>query len=672
MLSSTAFAEGFDARQFSPIAGSEGVFSVESTQTLEHLDYDIKLLADYANTPLQFSCTHEGCPAKLEHLLTASLSAAIGVLNFLEVGIVLPFIPYEGYNAGFKDRQGQKRISSQRGVFGDMQIRAKGRILKRSDYHGFGLGAGLVLTMPTGNASAYVGSASVTGHPYVSLDYEIGPVEMMLNIGMTFRKKTTFLDYNLGQGFNYGFGLNYHVIEDWLDLKGELFGETPMSKDATKNYHNSAEFLLGAKLMTPIGLHVTTGAGAGIGNGTRNPGYRVLLGLEYQPRVSDTDGDGIYDHRDLCVTIAGSADFEGCPNPDTDSDGWCDPWIESDEMATRFECIRTDACPLNAGIEAYNGCPEPDSDADGWCDAWIEDKAIADNFGCKMTDACETLEGIDDFYGCPSPDTDGDGWCDPWVNDEETAQAHQCKMTDLCPLLAGDDEFTGCPDPDADGDGICAAFVSELGLYEHFFCSGIDQCSNEAEDFDDFQDDDGCPDPDNDNDGICDPWVSELGLQDKYANICVGNDLCPNEPETINGYQDDDGCPDTGKQYVIVKDDKIEILDTLYFDTNKATIKEKSHSLLNQLAQTMMAHKEIVHVDVEGHTDDTGKYERNVILSQQRAESVRNYLIARGVEQNRLGAKGYGPDKPIDPAKTKKARALNRRVEFIITQRSSQ
>ena len=107
----------------------------------------------------------------------------------------------------------------------------------------------------------------------------------------------------------------------------------------------------------------------------------------------------------------------------------------------------------------------------------------------------------------------------------------------------------------------------------------------------------------------------------------------------------------------------------IYFDNNKATIKKKSNSLLDQIALSILANPEIKHVSVEGHTDDTGKYEHNIVLSRQRAQAVVDYLIKKGVAPERLSAIGYGPDKPLDPAKTSKARALNRRVEFVITDR---
>ncbi|HUT77289.1 MAG TPA: OmpA family protein, partial [Polyangia bacterium] len=72
------------------------------------------------------------------------------------------------------------------------------------------------------------------------------------------------------------------------------------------------------------------------------------------------------------------------------------------------------------------------------------------------------------------------------------------------------------------------------------------------------------------------------------------------------------------------------------------------------------------------HTDDRGKRDYNVDLSERRAQSVRRYLIDVGVEAGRLEAKGFGPEKPLAPNITAGGRARNRRVEFHITDRAGE
>jgi outer membrane protein OmpA-like peptidoglycan-associated protein/opacity protein-like surface antigen len=236
-------------------------------------------------------------------------------------------------------------------------------------------------------------------------------------------------------------------------------------------------------------------------------------------------------------------------------------------------------------------------------------------------DKCPREAGPRENGGCPDKDTDGDGIVD---------------RKDKCPDKAGPAERDGCPEEDADKDGIV---------------DSKDKCPNDAEDKDGFEDEDGCPDPDNDKDGVPDKL-----------------DKCPNEPETINGYQDDDGCPDSGpppKAKIDLQKHQIVIMDKVFFDTNKATIKPVSFALLDQVAQILRGHSEIK-VEIQGHTDSQGDMDHNIQLSKERAESVRTYLIKKGVDPARMISGGYGPTVPIADNKTKAGREANRRVEFHI------
>jgi OOP family OmpA-OmpF porin len=73
-----------------------------------------------------------------------------------------------------------------------------------------------------------------------------------------------------------------------------------------------------------------------------------------------------------------------------------------------------------------------------------------------------------------------------------------------------------------------------------------------------------------------------------------------------------------------------------------------------------------VRVRVEGHTDSTGDAKYNLGLSYRRAESVKNYLVSKGIDANRLSVVGFGEDKPLVSNKTRAGRAVNRRVEFKV------
>lgn len=218
--------------------------------------------------------------------------------------------------------------------------------------------------------------------------------------------------------------------------------------------------------------------------------------------------------------------------------------------------------------------------------------------------------------------------------------------------------------PDTDADGLCDAWVSEEGQSEKYaaVCTGLDNCPEEAEDFDGYQDDDGCPDADNDRDGLCDPWVEAKGLLTQFAHVCKKVDLCPEQAESMNGYKDEDGCPDE----VPVPPKKVFILEGVNFESGKATITTDSYVSLMKVVDIMEAFPETT-FEIVGHTDNVGRPEKNKQLSADRAESVKNFLVEKGVSESRMVTRGVGDSEPIAANTTAEGRAKNRRIEFTRT-----
>jgi OmpA-OmpF porin, OOP family len=216
-----------------------------------------------------------------------------------------------------------------------------------------------------------------------------------------------------------------------------------------------------------------------------------------------------------------------------------------------------------------------------------------------------------------STDRDGDG-----IPDE----------VDQCPDVPEDkdgfEDQDGCPDYDNDKDGIYDA---------------QDQCPDQPEDRDGFQDLDGCPDFDNDKDGIADSL-----------------DKCPNQPETYNGYKDEDGCPDEKPEEI----KQTLILKGVNFKTASAELLEESYYVLENVFNSLEAFSS-VKIEIAGHTDNQGGDSYNMALSYDRAKTVMNYLVQRGISPDRIVAKGYGKTRPIAPNDTPEGRAKNRRVEVV-------
>lgn len=117
---------------------------------------------------------------------------------------------------------------------------------------------------------------------------------------------------------------------------------------------------------------------------------------------------------------------------------------------------------------------------------------------------------------------------------------------------------------------------------------------------------------------------------------------------------------------VVLTASSIQIPEKIQFEVGSARLLEVSFPLLDEIAGVLADNPQIEQLQIEGHTDSTGGAARNRELSRQRAESVREYLIGRGIAKARLVAKGFGPDRPLVANDTPEGRETNRRVEFNI------
>ncbi|MEO7307536.1 MAG: OmpA family protein [Ferruginibacter sp.] len=223
-----------------------------------------------------------------------------------------------------------------------------------------------------------------------------------------------------------------------------------------------------------------------------------------------------------------------------------------------------------------------------------------------VDDKCPDVPGLASLQGCP--DRDGDGIAD---------------ADDKCPDVAGLARYQGCPIPDTDGDGIndevdkCPT-VPGLARYQ------------------------GCPIPDTDGDGVNDE-------EDK----CI----------TVPGPASNFGCPIISEE-IIKKVNRAA--QNIFFETAKSKLLAKSFPKLNEVV-TILNENPTYKVQIDGHTDDVGKDDYNQGLSDERAASVKAYLVSKGIAESRLSSAGYGETKPVADNKTAAGRAKNRRVEMTLS-----
>ena len=302
-----------------------------------------------------------------------------------------------------------------------------------------------------------------------------------------------------------------------------------------------------------------------------------------------------------------------------------------------------DNCISTPGIWAFKGCP--DTDGDGLMDkeddcpeiaGLVEFKGCPDSDGDKIMDKlddCPEVAGLAEFKGCPDSDSDG-------IKDSD----------DACPQNAGPKENQGCPDKDSDG------------LFDF-----IDACPEIAGP----KENNGCPWPDTDGDGILD--------KDDDCPLLKGpaaNKGCPYKDTDGDGLLDkDDDCPNTAgpienKGCPIIEVEIVEVLrtafDNLEFESGKDIILEVSKVALDELANVLIK-KATWKLEISGHTDNIGGENFNLVLSKKRAEALKNYLIFKGVDTNRLITFYFGETQPLIDNTTLEGRKKNRRVEMKIT-----
>jgi outer membrane protein OmpA-like peptidoglycan-associated protein len=629
-LAEAQYDRSFSPQLFHPAPGPDEFVNVESAVPLPHKAFGVGLFFNYARDEISIegvnAATHrpDGVRADvLAHALSLDLWAGIGIINRLQIAIAVPMTLYQT-GSTFHDPNpaphGTTVEAASGYAFGDPRLHLKLRFYGKD--HGFQISLSHWLSFPLGNDAQFGGEkhfSGFAGEPRLLAGWEARRWRAGVSLGFLWRVHSSELFSTVaGQQITYGAAVGFDPVLGRLALILELFGHSN-SFNSVKSFlgkvtdvHDAPlELDLAAKITVAANMSLALGVGYGVLPGIGGPQPRVYLGYTYARSSHDRDHDGVPDNFDKCPDEPedrdGFQDSDGCPDPDNDGDTIPDKQDKCPNAAEDFD-----------NFQDEDGCPDPDNDKDG-----IDD----------LHDACpndpEDHKPPKPNDGCPlgKTDTDGDG-----ITDDK----------DKCPTEPEDkDGFQdedGCPDPDNDNDGIPDNF---------------DTCPNEPEDMDGFQDEDGCPDPDNDKDGVLDK-----------------DDKCPNEPETINGYQDEDGCPDKGpptKVKIDVEKKQIVILDKIFFDTDKATIKPVSFGLLDQVAQILRGHAELK-IRIEGHTDSQGRAQHNLQLSQERAESVRTYLVKKGIEPGRLIAAGYGSTVPIANNKTKAGREANRRVEFHIVE----
>jgi len=626
--SSTAFqVEIFEPQP----AQGVNLLNLVKSDVMQHLYPSFGVFAQYVDDPFELARQADQ-DIVVSRLVKSQFKVepwvAFGLFDIVDIGVVIPLVVSQSGGSLAFFNEPQDAVAGF--AMGDIRIVPKVRILDPDDAFGFGLAFAAQIYLPTGDTATFNSYGSARFAPTLALDWRDAHSGFTIaaNIGYTFQPRATAHNLVLDDSLRWGFGIEVPLIADKVKLLATIHGI--MALEANRDPADLSKALddgFTSPVETDLALNLRFGAfvvqlggGLGLTNGVGAPDFRAFLSFGYTPVTYDRDGDGILDRDDKC------------PDVPEDKDGF----------------------------EDKDGCPDLDNDHDGIVD--VSDGAmLPDGFGaCR--DQPEDKDGFEDQDGCPDLDNDQDGVPDTSDGRPDLAGFGACR--DQPEDKDGFEDEDGCPDLDNDKDGV--PDVSDGGPDATMI--GFGRCRNEPEDKDGFQDDDGCPDPDNDRDGILD--VND-GAKD-----ASGFGVCRDQPETVNGVDDTDGCPDqVAPKRVRVTQFQIEILDKVFFDYNKATIQPVSFTLLDEVATVLTQHPQLTKVRVEGHTDFHGDDAYNEKLSQERADAVQAYLVARGIAAGRLEGKGWGEQRPLIPGpagKTNDGRAKNRRVEFHIIEVNGQ
>jgi outer membrane protein OmpA-like peptidoglycan-associated protein len=371
---------GVSLERFRPALDANGILDVESATVQRHLDGNVSMWMGWEQNALSLRVDGQRAGAIVGTRLHGNLTGALGLLDWLQIGIDQPLVLWTTHDA----IDGLTVGTATGLVTGDLRLVPKAQLLRHNE-HLIDLAVQAAVGVPTNIGGVdWVSDGALSLTPEVAAMWPVGPARLLVNVGYRLRPEKQVLDLVVGPEVMTRAALAVDV--GIVSLQGSIsqaFSPSSPPWVAGGLNESPTEALAGASIrlgMFDILAYGGVGLVAGYGTPDMRAGATVRLVVE-QPR--DRDGDGVNDDADACPDIAedrdGRQDDDGCPDLDDDGDGVLEPH---------------DGCPDEAedldGRNDDDGCPDVDEDADG----------VADD-----TDQCpeqaEDPDGFEDSDGCP-------------------------------------------------------------------------------------------------------------------------------------------------------------------------------------------------------------------------------------------------------------------------------
>ncbi|TVQ90109.1 MAG: hypothetical protein EA397_14260 [Deltaproteobacteria bacterium] len=545
----------------------------------------------------------------LDHLTGVNLGAGISPHRMLRLDVRMPVF-FAAYGFDPDDPDGQP-IG---GGLGSMRAAAMFAPVQPGANGGFGLGVVPWLDLPTATASKNFGYGGFAGGTKLAATYEAGPLTLTADAGLALRPTIEgFETLQGGPQLVSGLGVGL-ALTDNLGVNAEanlnpLLRRVPDVAGVPQWAESPGEALVSVRGRTKSGLHLLAGGAMALTRGVGAAQYRVFVGGGFG-KISDPDVIGDRDGDGI------ADDIDQCP----------------DEPETFNQYQDDDGCPDMLGI-AQITATEVGQVVEG-----VEVTVSGQGQSFTVTTGAEPAslpELIPGMYDVRATDPRYDGAVQVRVRQGETPITLEIMPVKPGTLTINVRDEDGAPVQGAlvtitvpNTEGEQALNADEEGLLSTELNHGFYAVFIQAEGFGIYRED-----------------VSIRSEATAEINAVL------ERPKTE------------------VKDEKIEILERVFFEVGSATLQSRSHKLLNEIANIMLRNPDIALLEIAGHTSSEGSIDLNTQLSKDRAASVKQYLVDQGVAPDRLKPVGYGPSQPLVSEQTEADRAKNRRVEFNILER---